>query len=358
MFVRQFIPCTLAELAEALACPWRGAGETRLRQVAPLELAGAEALVFVRDVNFLPALAHSNAAAVVLKPEWAAATDKPCLLSDNPYATFCQAVELLRPYAWPQSPGIHPTAVIHPTAKLGVGCLIGAYVVIEAEAEIGDQVAIGSQSFIGYRARIGAGSMLWPQVVIGDHSEIGGDCRLQSGVVIGGDGFGYLPHGQGFQRVPQVGRVIIGQRVDIGANTTIDRGGLGDTRIGDDVKLDNLIQIGHHVQIGNGTIMAACVGVSGSTTIGAQCRIGGGVGINGHIHIADKVQITGMTMVTKSLTTVGESYSSGSSAEVSSQWRKNAVRVRHLDAMARRLQALEKDLAHIKETYFGTDADI
>jgi UDP-3-O-[3-hydroxymyristoyl] glucosamine N-acyltransferase len=326
--------------------------------VAPLETATAESLVFVREQNFLPALAQSAAAAVVLKPEWADATDKPCLFSDNPYATFCQAVELLRPYAWPQTPSIHPTALIHPTARLGEGCVIGPYVVIEAEVEIGDQVAIGSHSFVGYRARIGCGSMLWPQVVIGDHCEIGSDCRLQSGVVIGGDGFGYLPQDQGFQRVPQVGRVIIGQRVDIGANTTIDRGGLGDTCIGDDVKLDNLIQIGHHVQIGHGTIMAACVGVSGSTTIGAQCRIGGGVGINGHIHIADRVQITGMTMVTKSLTAVGESYSSGSSAEPSSQWRKNAVRLRHLDAMARRLQALEKDLAQIKETHFGTDADI
>lgn len=265
------------------------------------------------------------------------------LVHPNPYLAYALASKLFdaRPVA---APGVHPSAVIAEGVTLAEGVSIAANVVIESGSEIRSGAVIGASSVIGAGSIIGENTELRANVTVYHGVTIGRDCMIHSGVVIGSDGFGFAPKGPGWEKIAQIGGVIVGDRVEIGANTTIDRGALDDTIIGSDVILDNQIQIAHNVVVGDYTAIAACTGIAGSTRIGQHCIIGGGCGISGHLEITDHVHLTGMTMVTKSVSEPGV-YSSGTSFETNSQWRKNVARFRQLDELARRLRKLEKNVS-------------
>jgi UDP-3-O-[3-hydroxymyristoyl] glucosamine N-acyltransferase len=238
--------------------------------------------------------------------------------------------------------GVHPSAIIAASARVATSASVGPGVVIEEEAVIGENVVLGAHTYVGARSSIGNDGWLAPRVTLYHDVSIGERVVIQSGAVLGGEGFGFAKQDGEWLKIAQIGGVTIGDDVEIGANTTIDRGALDDTRIGNDVKLDNQIMIAHNVEIGDHTAMAACVGISGSTKVGRNCMLAGGVGLVGHIDICDNVFVTGMTMVTHSITQPG-AYSSGTAMQTAGDWKKNAVRFRQLDDMAKRIRALEKN---------------
>jgi UDP-3-O-[3-hydroxymyristoyl] glucosamine N-acyltransferase len=277
---------------------------------------------------------------VLLKPADADGYAGDALLVADPYLAYARISHLFDPK--PKSAaGIHPTAVVAEDAFVDPAASVGAYAVIESGARIAAGVTIGAHCFIGARSVIGEGGWLAPRVTLYHDVRIGQRVVIQSGAVLGGEGFGFANEKGVWQKIAQIGGVTIGDDVEIGVNTAIDRGAMDDTRIGNGVKLDNQIQIAHNVQVGDHTAMAACVGISGSARIGKHCMLAGGVGLVGHIEICDGVFITGMTMVTRSITEPG-SYSSGTAMQPAAEWRKSAARIRQLDDMARRLQQLEK----------------
>jgi UDP-3-O-[3-hydroxymyristoyl] glucosamine N-acyltransferase len=238
-------------------------------------------------------------------------------------------------------PGIHPTAVVDESAHIDETASVGPHVVIEADASVGAHVAVGAGTIIGARSRIGDHTVIRPRVTLAHDVSVGQRCHILSGAVIGSDGFGFANEQGTWHRIAQLGGVELGDDVEVGANTTIDRGALENTVIGNGVKLDNLIQIAHNVQIGDHSAMAAMVGIAGSSRIGRHCVFGGASGVAGHLDIADQVHLTGMTLVTGDIREPGV-YSSGTSADTNRNWRKNAVRFRQLDALARRVRELEK----------------
>ncbi len=330
---------TLAELARRCHGQARGQGDLSIEGVAPLDSAGPQEIAYVADRKYLKSLSRTKAGAVILSPTDAENYPGNALIVDNPQLCFARIGAWLHPLP-PVQPGRHPTALVDPAAEVATTVGIGPYVVIEARSRIGERVFIGAGSFVGRGAIIGDGTHLAAHVVIGERCVIGRDCLLHPGVVIGSDGFGYAKDDTRWVKISQLGSVVIGDEVDIGANTTIDRGTLTDTIIGDRVKLDNLIQIAHNVRIGEDTAMAACVGVAGSAVIGKRCAIGGQVGIAGHVEITDDVQIMATSLVTSSINEPG-AYSSSIKAAPLASWRKNAVRLHQLDEMARRLRQLE-----------------
>lgn len=336
---------TLGELAEQLGATLRGDAAQPVSGLATLQDAGPQQLSFLANAQYRKFLASTRAGAVLLTPKDAEDYSGNALLVDNPYLAYARVSHLFetRPKA---ASGIHPSAVIDPSAQVDPSASIGAQVVIEADAWIGADVVVGAQSFIGARSRVGAGGRLASRVTLCHDVRIGERVVIQPGAVIGGEGFGFANEKGSWEKIAQLGGVLIGDDVEIGANTTIDRGALSDTIIGDGVKLDNQIMIAHNVQIGENTAVAGCVGISGSAKIGRNCMLAGGVGLVGHIEICDNVFITGMTMVTRSITEPG-SYSSGTAMQPAAEWRKSAARIRHLDDMARRLQQVEKRLASV-----------
>lgn len=334
---------TLEALAHELDLTFRGDGRTTVDHLASLVDADPGALTFLADHKYRRHLADTCAGIVVLHPDMADESPVPVLLAENPHLSFARAANLVCPPRT-EPAGVHPTAWVHPDSRLGEDVAIGPHASIGAGCIIGDRVSIGPGCVISEQVTIGADTRLVAMVTVCDGCVIGTRCTLHPGAVIGADGFGYANDQGCWEKVPQVGNVFIGNDVEIGSNTTIDRGAIGDTVIGDGVKLDNLVQIGHNVQIDNHTIIAACSGIAGSTRIGKHCAIGGAVGIAGHITIADGVQITGMSQVTKSLNEPGV-YSSGTGVEPNRQWRRNAARFHQLDDMARRLRQLEQKLA-------------
>lgn len=338
---------SLGELAEQLGATLRGDGSISVSGLATLQDAGPGQLSFLANAQYRKYLNDTRAAAVLLSPRDAEEYAGAALIVANPYLAYARASHLFetRPRALP---GIHPSAVVAADAQVDPTATIGAYVVVEQGACIGSDVVVGAQSFIGARSRIGAGGRLAPRVTLYHDVSIGERVVIQSGAVIGGEGFGFANEQGAWQKIAQIGGVRIGDDVEIGANTTVDRGALSDTLIGNGVKLDNQIMIAHNVQIGDNTAMAGCSGISGSTRIGRNCMIAGGVGIVGHVDICDNVFITGMTMVTRSITEPG-SYSSGTAMQPAAEWRKSAARIRNLDDMARRLQQLEKRLAAVTQ---------
>ena len=283
---------------------------------------------------------RTAAGAVILTESDASRYTGTSLIVDDPHLCFARAAQWLHPLPVFR-PGTHPTAVIGPASRIATTAWIGPYSVVEDGVEIGEGAYVGPGCFIGNHVTIGARPRLVAHVTIGDRCAIGEDCLLHSGAVIGSDGFGYARDGEQWQKVPQLGRVVMGNSVEIGANTTIDRGALNDTVIGSGVKLDNQIQIAHNVHIGDNTAIAACVGIAGSTRIGKRCTIGGQAGITGHLEIADDVHITAGSLVTSSIKQAGAS-SSSLKAEPAEKWRRNAARLHHLDEMARRLSKLEE----------------
>jgi UDP-3-O-[3-hydroxymyristoyl] glucosamine N-acyltransferase len=334
---------SLGELAQRFGARLRGPADLVISGVGELDAAGPNDIAFVTGTKYLAALKATRAGAVILADALLAHYAGPALIADNAHACFARIAGWLYPETV-GTPGLHPTALVDPSAQVAPSAWVGAYCVIEAQALIAEEVVIGPGCHVGRGAVLGRGTRLMPRVTVMHGCTIGADCLIHSGAVIGSDGFGYA-HEQGrWIKVPQLGGVRVGDRVEIGANTTIDRGALHDTIIGDGVKLDNLIQIAHNVEIGRDTAIAACVGIAGSTRVGSGCMIGGQVGIAGHLEIADGVQVLGKSLVAGSIREPGV-YSSSIKAEPVELWRRNVVRLSQLDDIARRLRALEKRLA-------------
>ncbi|PHQ24197.1 UDP-3-O-(3-hydroxymyristoyl)glucosamine N-acyltransferase [Marinobacter guineae] len=330
----------LGEIASALGAELRGDPDVRVSGLATLQAAGPGQISFLANPSYAKYLADTHASAVIASPATAKDAPTNVLLLDNPYLGYARLSHWFDP-APVASPGVHPTAVIDPSATLAEDACIGPNVVVEADAEIGAKAVIGAGSIIGARTRIGARTVIRPRVTLAHDVVVGQRCHILSGAVIGSDGFGFASEKGVWHRIAQLGRVVLGDDVEVGANTTIDRGALDDTVIGNGVKLDNLIQIAHNVCIGDHSAMAAMVGIAGSTRIGRHCVFGGASGVAGHLEIGDQVHLTGMTLVTGDIREPGV-YSSGTSADTNRQWRKNAVRFRQLDTLARRIKELEK----------------
>ena len=333
---------TLAELAEAHGLELRGDGQTVIRRVAPLDRAGPDAVAFLTFASHRRFLADTRAGAVILDAEMADACPTAALVCANPHATYARIAQQLHPVE-ASSLGIHPSAVVGEGCQLGTGISIGANAVLGDGCTLGDRVVVGAGCVLGRRVAVGDDSRLVASVVLCDDTVVGRRALLQPGAVLGGDGFGFANDAGRWVRIPQVGRVVLGDDVEVGANTTIDRGAIDDTVIGNGVKLDNLIMIGHNVRIGEHTAMAACVGIAGSVTIGARCTFGGGAIINGHIEIVDDVHVTGNSMVVAGIDKPGL-YSSGMPLMGNREWRKNMARLKKLDELARRVAALERDV--------------
>ncbi|WP_372987725.1 UDP-3-O-(3-hydroxymyristoyl)glucosamine N-acyltransferase [Marinobacter sp.] len=332
----------LGDIAKALGAELKGDPEVQITGLATLSAAAPGQISFLANPAYGKYLAETRASAVILSP--AAAQDSPTnvLLLDNPYLGYARLSHWFDPAPVP-APGVHASAVVDASARIAESASIGPNAVIEAEAEIAENVVIGAGSVIGARCRIGQDTVIRPRATLAHDVVVGQRCHILSGAVIGSDGFGFANEKGVWHRIAQLGRVVLGDDVEVGANTTIDRGALDDTIIGDGVKLDNLIQIAHNVHIGEHSAMAAMVGIAGSTRIGRHCVFGGASGVAGHLEIADQVHLTGMTLVTGDIREPGV-YSSGTSADTNRQWRKNAVRFRQLDVLARRVKELEKKL--------------
>ncbi len=334
---------TLRALADLIGATLVGDENCEIVRLNTLQNASSGELAFLANPAYQKHLSRTSASAVLLKPELAEAFNGNKLLLENPYLGYARLTACFNPVP-PASAGIHPTASVDPTAHLGAGVSVGANAVIEAGAELADQVIIGAGCVVGSGSRIGSGSRLQANVTIYHGVVIGSDCILHSGCVIGADGFGFAPSREGWVKVHQLGGVVIGDRVEIGACSTVDRGALDDTVIADGVIIDNQVQVAHNVKIGENTAIAGCTGIAGSTTIGRNCTIAGAASISGHLSISDGVHISATTLVNKSITEPG-SYSSGTVADATKSWRRNAVRFAQLDKMAGRLAALEKALA-------------
>ncbi|MFK2912162.1 UDP-3-O-(3-hydroxymyristoyl)glucosamine N-acyltransferase [Pseudomonas sp. 3HC3] len=334
------VTMTLGQLAEALGATLKGPEALQITGLATLQEAGPGQLSFLANPQYRKFLDDSQAAAVLLKAADAEGFAGNALIVADPYLAYARISHLFDPKPKAVA-GIHPSAVVAEDAQVDASASIGPFAVIESGARIGANVSIGAHCFIGARCVVGESGWLAPRVTLYHDVTIGKRVVIQSGAVIGGEGFGFANEKGIWRKIAQIGGVTIGDDVEIGVNTAVDRGALSDTRIGDGVKLDNQIQIAHNVQVGDHTAMAACVGISGSTRIGKHCMLAGGVGLVGHIDICDNVFVSGMTMVTRSITEPG-SYSSGTAMQPLADWRKSAARIRHLDDMAKRLQQLEK----------------
>lgn len=335
---------SLAELAQHIGAELQGDASYEVSSLATLAKAKATDVAFLANPKYLTQLEATSAGAVILHPDVAAEIQVKTnyLLSRNPYLSYAKTAQMFN-NATVQAPGIHPTAVIDPSARLGANVAIGAHAVVSAGAVIGDDAVIGAHCFIGEGVHLGQASRLWPHVTLYYGVKVGQRCTLHSGSVIGADGFGWANEGGRWVKIPQLGSVIIGDQVEIGANTTIDRGALDDTIIGSGCIIDNLCMIGHNVVLGDNTALAGQVGIAGSTEIGKNCLVGGQAGIGGHLTIVDGVQFHGMSMVTKSVPKAGV-YASGVPIMEQGTWAKTGVRYRQLPDLFSRVRTLEKKL--------------
>lgn len=336
---------SLGELARQLDLTLVGDPDVRVSRIATLADAGPGDLCFYADKKYRTDLGLTRAGAVILGPEDKSLSPVPILIGDNPYLAYARAGWLLHPPPT-MSVGRHPSAVVAPGVQVDPSAWIGPGCVVEEGVEIGPRAFIGPGSVIGAHCSIGQEARLVARVTLCPGVRIGRRALLQPGCVIGRDGFGFARDGRRWFRMPQLGGVVIGDDVEIGANSCVDRGALTDTLIEAGAKIDNLIQIGHNCHIGENTAMAACSGISGSTHIGRDCTIGGAVGMAGHLKIGDNVHFTGMAMVTRSFPEPGV-YSSGIPAMSNADWRRNAARFRHLDELTRRVKDLEAQLAKL-----------
>lgn len=329
----------LQDIARALSLEAKGDAE--INSVAAIEDAKSDQIAFINKKSYLKHLPNCNAAAVILKEEWQAACSLPCLITDDPYYTYAQVCHLLYPDEYTKVPDIAKNAVVAVTAKIGNSVVISPNAVIGEGVTIGDNTYIASGVIIQQNAIIGSDVRLHANVVIEHDCVIGNRVICHAGAVIGSDGFGLAPKNGKWLKIPQVGRVIIGDDVEVGANTVIDRGANRDTIIEEGVKLDNLIQIAHNVRIGAHTAIAGTTAIAGSTSIGKYCTIGGAASIVGHLTIVDHTHIHAKSMVTNDITEPGQ-YASGTPLEPVKQWRKNCIRIKQLDEMARKLNELTK----------------
>ncbi len=346
---------TLDELVGRFGGVVIGDGACRITGLAPLDQAGPGQLSFLANPKYLSQVETTGAAAVLIASaeletlgERVQQGGRNFLVAANPYAYFARVAQLFVALAEPvQAAGVHPSALVDPSARVAASARIGPGVVVEAGVVIGERVQLDAQVFVGRGATLEDDVHLFPKVTVYHGCHIGARTQIHAGAVIGADGFGFAPDftrdGGEWVKIPQVGRVRIGPDVDIGANTTIDRGAMADTVIEACVKIDNQVQIGHNCRIGAYTVIAGCTGIAGSTTLGRHCMIGGAVGIGGHLTLADRVTVAGKSSVTKSLTKAGV-YTSTFPAIESADWNRNAVLMRNLDKMRARLKQLEAAL--------------
>jgi len=327
----------LADLAAAVGAELAGDGEVRIRGVATLERAGPDQIAFLANPRYRAQLAGSSAGAVIVAAAERDTGSQPRLLTANPYACYARVAQLLHPTPRPPA-GIHPSAVVDAAADIAADASVGPQAVIGAGVRIGAGAVVGAACTLGDGVTIGAATLMHDRVTVYRDCTVGARCIVHSGVVIGADGFGMAWSGSEWIKIPQIGRVLIGDDVEIGANTTIDRGALDDTVVEDGVKLDNLIQIAHNVRIGAHTVIAGCTGISGSTRIGRNCRIGGGVGIVGHVDICDGTTISGFSLITKSVTVPGV-YTSSIPSQPHRDWMHTLAALRGLPELEKTLRS-------------------
>jgi len=334
----------LADLAQQLNAELHGDGDIVITGVASMHSAKSQQITFLSNSRYREQLAACNASAVVLTEADLPFCTSAALVVRNPYLTYALMTQIMDTTPAPAK-DIAPSAVIDATAQLGNNVSVGANAVIEEGVVLGDNVIIGAGCFVGKFTKIGSGTRLWANVSVYHQIEIGEKCLIQSGTVIGADGFGYANDRGNWIKIPQLGTVRIGDRVEIGACTTIDRGALDDTIIGNGVIIDNQCQIAHNVMIGDNTAVAGGVIMAGSLKIGRYCQIGGASVINGHMEICDKAVVTGMGMVMRPITEPGI-YSSGIPLQPNKAWRKTAALVMNIDEINKRLKAVEKKVTN------------
>ena len=337
---------TLGELAKHVSGEVKGEASCQIEGVGTLQHADTTQISFLTNPTYRKQLASSNAGAVILSAADAESCPINAIISNNPYAAYAKIAALLSPAEKYQA-GIDSSAHVAADATISKTASIAAGVVIESGVKVADSVRIGPGCVLQKNVIVESESVLTANVTIAHDCIIGKRNLIHPGVVIGADGFGQAMDDGNWVKVPQLGAVVIGNDVEIGANTTIDRGAIENTVIEDNVKLDNQIQVAHNVKIGAHTAIAGCTAIAGSTNIGKHCRIAGMVGIVGHLDIADNVTVTAKSLVSGSIKKAGV-YSAGTPLEPSQQWRKNTVRFKHLDDMAKRLNALEKQLSSKK----------
>jgi UDP-3-O-[3-hydroxymyristoyl] glucosamine N-acyltransferase len=333
----------LSDLAKRFDLELRGQGEAEVSSVASLDDASPGSISFCTGRRHLAGLEKTNATAVILDQGLSEHFTGNALISDNPHLAFTRIAHLLHPLS-KKPAGIHASAVVHAQSRVHESVSIAEYVVIEKSASIAANCEIGAGCYIGEGVVIEEGSVLKNNVTLYHGTSLGKNCLLHSGCVIGSDGFGHARDGDHWMPVPQLGNVVIGNDVGIGANTAIDRGALGDTSIGNGVKLDNLVHIAHNVSIDDDTAIAACVAVAGSTHIGKRCTFGGQVGVADNIEICDDAHFTGQAAVRSSITQPGV-YSSGTLLEDTRSWSKNAMRFKQLNSLFKQVRELAKKQA-------------
>jgi UDP-3-O-[3-hydroxymyristoyl] glucosamine N-acyltransferase len=322
----------LGHIIDALGGELSGSPDIQIDLLAPLDTDKHQSLSFVSQARYLAGVDSTQASAVILRPEWRAraeAAGLACIVTPDPYLYFARLTQWWRRAhaSTSEAPLIHPSAVIDPTAQIHPTARIGPLCVVEAGA------------------RVGADSWLKSRVTLGEHCQVGERCILHSGVVIGADGFGFAPQPEGWVKIEQLGAVRIGNDVEIGANSCVDRGALDDTVIEDGVKLDNLVQIGHNVVVGAHTAMAGCAGVAGSARIGQRCTIGGGAVVLGHLTLADGVHVSAASVVMRSILQPGQ-YSGVFPIDDNAAWEKNAATLRQLHRLRERIRTLEQSTGH------------
>ena len=335
----------LAELVERFGGEILGEAQTAISQVATLASAGSQHISFLGNRKYRNQLGSTRAGAVILGKADAKLTELPRIVCDHPYLYFAKVSALFNP---PQAvrPGVHKTAVVERGVKVPASASIGAGAYVGRGVRLGRAVVIGPGCHLGDGVEIGAGSRLHARVTIYPACSLGQRTLIHSGAVIGADGFGIAPEDGRWLKIPQIGRVVIGDDVEVGASTTIDRGALDDTVIEEGVKLDNQIQIGHNCHIGAHTAVAGCTGIAGSTRIGKYCMLGGSAMISGHLTIADRVVVSGGTLVAKSIMEPG-TYTAVFPMQPHAQWLKNAALVRHLDELMQRVRDLENEVKRL-----------
>ncbi len=335
----------VGDIVEKLGGTLLGDGQRRVRGIAPLDRAGPADIAFLSQPGKRAWLETCKAGCVILPQDFEAEASRfaASILTPDPYLYYARLAQWFSALQGEDAtPGVHATAVVDPAARVASTASVGACAVIERGAVVADGAVIGAGCYIGRNAVIGAATRLHPRAVVLHGCILGARCIVHAGAVIGSDGFGYARDEQGAGvKIPQTGAVVIGNDVEIGANTTIDRGALDDTRIGDGVKIDNQVQIGHNVEIGPHTALAGCVGVAGSARIGAYCFIGGSAGILGHLVIADHVTISAMSLVTRSISQPGR-YAGVFPLDTQANWAENAAAIRQLGTLRNRLRQLEK----------------
>jgi len=330
----------LADLAKTLQLELHGDASHEVNKLAPIASASANELTFVVSARYTEQLVKSCAGAVIVPAALAKHVSGNYLVSDNPYASYAKASWILTPESKPPA-GIAETACIDPTANVSNSVSVGEHCVIGAHTTVADGVVFGAHCVIGTNVSVGANTRLFPGVTVYDDCTIGEYGRIQSGAVIGAEGFGFA-YENGWQAIHQTGKVVIGNKVHIGANTTIDRGAIEDTTIADGVLLDNQIQIAHNVRIGENTAIAGCVGIAGSTHIGANCQIGGACNIIGHLEIVDNVVLNATSYVTQSIKESGR-YGSGMPLQTNREWKRSFVVLSKLHELLKRVRRLEKN---------------